>query len=213
MMQRKPRDERSDSHGSDHQQPKCNMNAAAFYRQTELDRTTWPEFRDQVQGFAADEESSTPRTYPGYPHWPLQRCRPRLWPGLEPILWSRRSALSLSANLPSRRELSRVLHFSHGVNASLGRGPTPSAGGLQALELYLVNLADAWLPTGLYHYERADNSLAQLIVGAEREAWLKIVPSLALFQGGSLLWILVGDGARITQKYGERGWRFLLRPI
>jgi len=29
-------------------------------------------------------------------------------------------------------------------------------------------------------------------------------------EGGALLWILVGDGARVAAKYGDRGGRFLL---
>jgi SagB-type dehydrogenase family enzyme len=28
--------------------------------------------------------------------------------------------------------------------------------------------------------------------------------------GGACLWVLVGDGPRVTAKYGDRGYRFLL---
>jgi SagB-type dehydrogenase family enzyme len=102
------------------------------------------------------------------------------------------------------------LQFSHGVSASVGRGPTPSAGSLQAIELYCVNFIEGWLPAGLYHYDRATHALAQLTAGAERNAWIKIVPSLQTVAGGSFLWIIVGDGARVSAKYGSRGLRFLL---
>jgi SagB-type dehydrogenase family enzyme len=186
------------------------MSDEAFYRLTELDRTTWPEFRDQMLDFAPDQAAAEPRSYPGYPRWPLARCRPRAWPALETTLWRRRSAATLATDLPSRGQLSRLLQFSHGVSAAVGRGPTPSAGSLQALELYGVNFADGWLPAGLYHYDRAAHALAQLAIGAERAAWIKIAPSLQTVAGGSLLWIIVGDGARVSAKYGSRGWRFLL---
>ncbi len=33
---------------------------------------------------------------------------------------------------------------------------------------------------------------------------------MGLISGGALLWVLVGDGARVQAKYGGRGWRFLL---
>jgi len=182
----------------------------AFYRQTELDRTNWPEFRDQVQAFAANSAVNSPRGYPSYPRWPLGRCRPRLWPALESTLVSRRCAPVLSTALAPRLQLSRLLQFSHGINGDQGRGPTPSAGGLQALELYLVNLTQGWLPRGLYHYGRGEHCLAQIAAGAERDAWATMVPSLNLVAGGSLVWVLVGDGARVAEKYGERGLRFLL---
>jgi SagB-type dehydrogenase family enzyme len=186
------------------------MPAIDGLRLSELNRTTWPEVRDQIVNFTHDAKFGEPRSYPGYPCWPLPRCRPRPWPSLEKVLWSRRSASRLTTSLPPRATLSRLLQFSHGVSAQGGRGPTPSAGSLQALELYLVNFTAGWLPVGTYHYQRGDHSLAQLAEGAKREAWRDIVPSLELMEGGVLLWIIVGDSARVRQKYGSRGARFLL---
>jgi SagB-type dehydrogenase family enzyme len=186
------------------------MTPDAPFRLTELDRTGWPEIRDQVMQFTHVEPLGQPRSYPGYPRWPLARCRPGLWPPLERVLWSRRCERVLSEQLPSRRELGRLLLFSHGISASHGRGPTPSSGGLQALELYVVALTAGWLPEGAYHYDRTEHTLEGLAQGGDRAAWLARVPALGLIEGGALLWVLVGDGARITSKYGARGWRFLL---
>src|SRR5439155_19098713 len=103
-----------------------------------------------------------PRSYPGYPAWPLPRSRARLWPALDRVLRRRRSPARLGTALPARRKLGRLLQFAHGVCADAGRGPTPSAGGLQGLELYLVNRETGWLPAGLYHYDRAGHRVAQL---------------------------------------------------
>jgi SagB-type dehydrogenase family enzyme len=86
----------------------------------------------------------------------------------------------------------------------------PSAGGLQALELYLTVFETAWLPAGLYHYDRVGHHLAQIMAGADRSAWGERIPSLHLITGGALLWIVVGDSVRVTEKYGGRGLRFLL---
>jgi SagB-type dehydrogenase family enzyme len=99
--------------------------------------------------------------------------------------------------------------MAHGISGADARGPTPSAGALQALEVYLAVLSPGWLPTGLYHYDRAGHLLARL-AETTREELAPIVPSLQLVEGGALLWILVGDGARVMTKYGERGLRFLL---
>lgn len=36
------------------------------------------------------------------------------------------------------------------------------------------------------------------------------MPSLVTVEGGALVWVIVGDGARVSAKYGARGLRFLL---
>jgi SagB-type dehydrogenase family enzyme len=184
--------------------------AEAFFRWTELDRTTFPELRDQILLGEQDGSSWECRSYPGYPHWPLDRVRVRPWPPLDRVLRSRRCVRALDTALPARRVLSRLLWFGHGVHATMNRGPVPSAGGLQALELYLVIFESWWVPAGLYHYDRAEHWLAQLVPRAERSAWLERVPSLSQVAGGALLWVLVGDGARNQARYAGRGLRFLL---
>ncbi len=186
------------------------MTPEAFDRRSELDRTTWPALRDAILHHDPHETPAEPRRYPGYPRWPLDPAGPRLWPPLDRALRARRWVPALATGLPSRRALSRVLRFAHGVARPGGRGPVPSAGGLQALELYLAVLHGGWLPAGAYHYDRAGHYLTQLAAGTDRTSWLAIVPSLPLVEGGAILWVLVGDGARVRSKYGARGLRFLL---
>jgi SagB-type dehydrogenase family enzyme len=177
------------------------------FRASELDRVSYPAWRDTLVRFGT--ELPPPRRYPGCPTYPLTKSRPRLWPPLERTLRLRRSGNDLAIDLPSRRTLGRLLHGAHGITGFAHRGPTPSAGGLQSLELYLAVLTPGWLPAGLYHYDRAGHHLAALAAVA-RDELRPIVPSFELVRGGSILWILVGDGARISAKYGERGLRFLL---
>jgi SagB-type dehydrogenase family enzyme len=184
--------------------------ADPFFRRTELDATSFPEWRDQIVAFEAGGEHHEPRSYPGYPRWPLPAVRARFWPPLDRVLERRRRHDRLEATTPSCRSLARLLRHAHGITASGGCGPVPSAGGLQALELYLVSWTDGWLPSGAYHYDRAGQWLAQVVASTQREAWRELVPSLDLVEGGALLWVLVGDGQRVARKYGERGYRFLL---
>jgi SagB-type dehydrogenase family enzyme len=188
------------------------MNPGAYFRQTELDRTTYPGWRD---GILAAEASGAalpgePRSYPGYPRWPLPRCRPRLWPALDRVLARRRCVYPLGVELPSRPKLARLLQAAHGITGPNHFGPVPSAGGLQALELYLAVLTAGWLPDGTYHYDRVGHHLSQLTAGCQRKELERAVPSLEWLEGGSLVWVVVGDGARAAAKYGERGRRFLL---
>jgi SagB-type dehydrogenase family enzyme len=193
----------------DSRQP-AEIVAPLFIQLTELNRTNYPELRDRVLASEAERPAMECRSYPGFPRWPLDTMRIRSWPSLDRALSLRRCVRRLEEKLPSRRKVSRLLQFAHGVRGPGGRGPVPSAGGLQCLELYLVNFDKDWLPAGIYHYDRLDHCLAQLKVGAERGKWLERVPSLGHVEGGSLLWILVGDGTRIQVKYAERGTRFML---
>jgi SagB-type dehydrogenase family enzyme len=179
---------------------------------TELDRTTFPEWRDHILlaetgGTAQPGES---RSYPGYPRWALERARMRWLVSLDRVLARRRCAQSLGTQFPSRRTLGRLLQFSHGITGPDGRGAVPSAGGLQALELYLITWQPDWLPAGVYHYDRSGHHLSQIVPRAERDDWRGRVPSLDQIEGGALLWILVGDGTRTAAKYAARGHRFLL---
>ena len=179
----------------------------------ELDAASYPEWRDGILAAEASGEAlpGEPRTYPGYSRWPLDRARPRWGPSLDRALAARRSRQDLGTALPARRTLSRLLGASHGITGPRSAGPVPSAGGLQALELYLVALEPGWLPAGVYHYDRAGHHLSQLAGGATRADWAACVPSLDLVRGGAVLWVLVGDGDRVARKYGERTLRFLLQ--
>jgi SagB-type dehydrogenase family enzyme len=175
----------------------------AFYRWTELDRTSWPAFRDAAGGFEPSGDIR-PRSHPGVPRVALPRPRARRLAPLDRALVARRSARKLSTDPLPDRELGHLLHFSHGAVEAGARGPVPSAGGLQALELYLVRFGD-----GAFHYDRAGHHLSRL-GGADRADWRTRVPSLDLVEGGSLLWLIVGNVERVEPKYGARGLRFLL---
>jgi SagB-type dehydrogenase family enzyme len=188
------------------------MKVDPFYRLTELDAATYPAWRDVILAAEASGAAmpGEPRSYPGYPRRPLDRVRHRLWPSLDRALAARRCAYPLGTSQPPRRALSRLLHAAHGMTGPEGRGPVPSAGGLQALELYLAPLADGWLPGGVYHYDRCGHYLSQVAGAFGRADWEAQAPSLERLEGGGLLWVLVGDGARVRAKYAERGLRFLL---
>ncbi len=179
---------------------------------TELDATTFPAWQARI----ADAEMSgaalarPPRRYPGYPTVSLPRCGARWTASLDSVLAGRRSPERFTTRQPSRRVLGRLLQFAHGITGDTGRGPVPSAGGLQGLELYVGVLAPGWLPAGVYHYDRGGHWLSELERDIARDEWETLVPVLPFVPGGSLLWILVGDGARVMAKYGERGRRFLL---
>lgn len=176
---------------------------------TRLDKTRLPALWHSM---ASDSgEPAAERTYPGYPRWILPAVRAGIrGPRLYGTLLNRRRADSLGASLPDRATLARILSFSHGVRREHRRGPVPSAGGLQCLELYFVNFCGSWLPTGGYHYGRQHHVLSQIFAGADRSEFEReAVPSLGTVAGGSLVWVITGDRCRVQKRYGDRGAMFL----
>ena len=134
-------------------------------------------------------------------------------PSLDRVVAARRSTVAgaaLGTVLPDAETLARIVKLAHGITGLDGRGPTPSAGGLQALELYLASWGSGWLAPGWYHYDRRGHHLSQLASGTTRESVAAIVPSLAILDGGALAWILVGDHARMTARYSQHTKQFLL---
>ncbi len=186
--------------------------AAASVRLTmtdELDETTFPAWRDAVAAHVAGEPE--PRSYPGYPRHVLPPHKPRRFAmTLDRALAQRRSAQALGTALPDQATLGRILALAHGITADHARGPVPSAGGLQALELYLASWAPGWLPAGWHHYDRRAHALALVHADTTREAVTEIVPSLVQLGGGALAWIVVGDRDRVRARYTTRAERFLL---
>ena len=127
------------------------------------------EWRDQIVAFETDPTAIAPRTYQGIPLAASPRAS--LAP-LDRSLVRRRSTSTFSAGMPSKRVLSRLLRLAHGICADRARGPVPSAGGMQSLELYLVTFEQSWLPSGAYHFDRAGNYLSQIVSYASRREWI-----------------------------------------
>lgn len=180
-------------------------------RATSLDRLVFPEFRARIGAVEQAALEHAPRSYPGYPKTALEAVEPRRFSSLDRTLRARRVQRQLPSEQPARRQLSRLLNFAHGITDSEGRGPVPSSGKLQTLELFVAPFTgSSWLEHGVYHYDRAGHYLARVADGRDRTDWERSVPSLSQFEGGALLWIVISDTARLLDKYGDRGARFAL---
>lgn len=177
---------------------------------TELRPSSFPAFRDSILSAEARGEAHALRSYPGYPRILLPRPRRRRLVAFDAVVAARRSAWQLRDAQPDAKALGRVLHLAHGLTGPEGRGPAPSAGNLQAIELYLITLSPGWLAPGGYHYDRGEHALARVAEGGDREALAPAVPSLRQVEGGGFLVVLAGDLGRAAAKYRERGARFLL---
>lgn len=99
------------------------------------------------------------------------------------------AALTVGARLPSAAQLARLLRLAHGISGAEWRGPTPSAGGLQALELYLAVWDEgAWLDPGSYHYDRRTHGLARLTRRRDAQSLLPPLSMTAVDDTGRAAW-------------------------
>lgn len=181
-----------------------------WLRTTELDPTALAAMRGRI---AADNAQKIPlilRSHEGTPTHPLPIPSSPDSASLEGTLRNRRSHRHFSDAFPNREQLARILWFAHGIVTDRCQGPTPSAGGLQSLELYLATWNPTWLPQGCFHYDRIGHHLSQIGPGSDRSQWQTWVPSLESTNGGAGLFIVIGDLSRITERYGSRGARMLL---
>jgi len=181
-----------------------------WLKATELDSHALAALRQTIEADNSQKAQPTPRSLTGLVTHPLPLPPERKFPSVEQTLKDRRSHRVFTSAFPGRVDLARIVWFAHGVIAEAARGPTPSAGGLSSLELYLGTWRSDWLPEGLFHYDRSGHHLAQLETKLDHSQWRALVPSLEPIEGGAVLFFLVGDLARIGKRYGTRGARMLL---
>ncbi|WP_017608823.1 SagB/ThcOx family dehydrogenase [Nocardiopsis xinjiangensis] len=152
------------------------------------------------------------RRYEGRPVLPLPESAPAQ-ASLESVLASRRSADAFDEREVSAGVLSSLLSRSYGVTGSLGEHslrPTPSAGALYPLDIYVLpSRVESLRSGGRYHFDPFEHALTDLgdVDGAAlREATnapnISGVPAVQLVISASF-W-------RSRFKYGQRALRFAL---
>jgi SagB-type dehydrogenase family enzyme len=114
-------------------------------------------------------------------------------------------------------ELATLLHYAGGVR---NRAPaynvrdfpfrySPSAGGLQSIELYVVaNLVDD-VPKGLYHFAPGDGTLELLNAGYLRHRITNACAAQEFIRYASATIVLTGVLSRVEWKYGVRSYRYV----
>ncbi len=128
---------------------------------------------------------------------------------LEETLSKRRSIREFSQQPLTLEEVSQLLWAAQGITTSWGGRTAPSAGALYPLEIYLVAGNVKNLSCGVYKYEPKTHSLVKKLQedkridiwsSAWRQPWIK---------NASILFIITAVYERTTQKYGERGIRYV----
>jgi len=128
---------------------------------------------------------------------------------VEEALLHRRSVRSYSVEALSLDELSQLLWAAQGVTDPRGFRSAPSAGALYPLELYALAGEVEDLAPGLYRYEPRRHQLLHTLDGdlrsglAEAALWQEPVAQ------GAVVMVFTAVYERTTQKYDERGIRYV----
>lgn len=140
--------------------------------------------------------------------------------GLEETIVRRRTARSFDPQATlTVAALSRLLSLSCGrtgtgevagdYGAEFYRA-SPSAGAVYPVEVYPLILNVGGLPRGAYRYESNWHSLELLRDGDFRASLSDWVPQQPYLRDAGVVFALVGFAGRVGERFGERGYRYML---
>ncbi|MDD1682195.1 MAG: SagB/ThcOx family dehydrogenase [Methanoregula sp.] len=128
---------------------------------------------------------------------------------VEEALLYRRSVREYAATPLNSSDISRLLWAAQGRTGSRGFRTAPSAGALYPLEVFVSCTNVSGLPAGLYHYLPESHALEQVSGRDVREDLYKNALFQAPVRDAPAVIIIAADYNRTTQKYGERGIRYV----
>jgi SagB-type dehydrogenase family enzyme len=127
---------------------------------------------------------------------------------IEKVLCARRSAREYSSHPLELSQIAQLAWAAQGITGIEAHRTAPSAGGLYALELYVVAANVKSLPAGIYKYEILTHELVSLIEGDMRQQLSRAALEQTSISHAAAIFALSAVYERITAKYGERGIRY-----
>jgi SagB-type dehydrogenase family enzyme len=167
-------------------------------------------------GSDADAPPRRFRTYPGSPRVDLPGRDFALSVPLGETLRRRESVRDFLLRPLPLETVGRLLHASYGVRGyrqmegqwTYDR-PSPSAGGLYPLELYIVAQLVDGLADGIYHYDARSHQLEQRDTGAAHPDVARITLGQEMIRSANLVVAITAIFQRTMWKYGQRGYRYV----
>jgi SagB-type dehydrogenase family enzyme len=160
------------------------------------------------------------RAFKKYPHRPrtaLAICEPGPSTTAEEAMRARRSTRQFRNEPLSLDQLGRLLYFSNGITGTqpLDQGTlplraSPSAGALYPIELYVAAFSVEGLQEGIYHFEVEDNVLELLRPGLYKQDLFEITHRQEMVLQSAVVVLMSAVFGRTRNKYGERGYRYVL---
>jgi SagB-type dehydrogenase family enzyme len=185
--------------------------AAEFYEQTKILLKDW-----------IPAEELPPPVTPGtvLARFPLPWPPVSGWPSLEQSIVSRRTSRSFDPLTPLPLEtLARFVAFSCGLTAAMSpdglviagyHRAAPSAGARYPIDVGLVALRVTHIAAGSYLYDSQQHALCFVRSGWFAESIARWALNQPWMAGAGAVFALIGDAARIQERYGARGYRYML---
>ncbi len=132
---------------------------------------------------------------------------------LEKALTLRRSDRSYTEEPLTIEEISQLLWSAQGVTNERGFRTAPSAGATFPLEIFfVVNNVDE-LEQGIYQYYPDDHSIEQVRKGYFSDDLTRACLGQSMVRDGSVVFVFGAIFERTTNRYGERGIRYVHNEI
>jgi len=128
---------------------------------------------------------------------------------LEQSLRERRSVRDYSGQPLTLGELSQLLWAAQGITSPAGARTAPSAGALYPLEVYVVVGDVRELSPGVYHYIPEGHELSQTLDGDRRDDLAHAALGQDWVAEAAAVFLLAAVYERTTDKYGDRGIRYV----
>jgi len=126
---------------------------------------------------------------------------------VEAALQQRRTVRHFAARPLTLVQVAQLAWAASGVSDRRGLRTAPSAGALYPLDLYLVvgERQGGDLAAGVYHYLPDRHALQSLTAGDQRAPLARACLHQAWMAEAPVIFVLTGEYARCTRKYGDRG--------
>ncbi len=146
---------------------------------------------------------------------PIQLPTPQLDSNhsIESAIHNRRTVRSIAHSQITLSDLGQLLWAAQGITSSRGLRTAPSAGALYPLELYVLVGNVEGLTPGLYHYQPAPHQLVLRSQGDLRAELSQIAVNQSWVARNAAVITVCAVMSRTTQKYGDRGERYVYMEV
>ncbi len=132
---------------------------------------------------------------------------------VEEALTKRRSIRSYKDEALGLDELAQLLWSAQGITNEQGFRTAPSAGATFPLEMFVVANNVETLKTGIYHYHPHENKLELLREEDVSSPLFRACLSQSMILDGGAVLVFAAVFERTTERYGERGVRYVHNEI
>jgi SagB-type dehydrogenase family enzyme len=127
---------------------------------------------------------------------------------LEKVLYARRSIREFTTQPLELSQVSQLAWAAQGLTGPEAHRTAPSAGGLYALELYIIAGKVNGLPAGVYRYDLLTHELVSLLTADMRLELSRAALDQTSITQAAAIFAISAVYERISSKYGDRGIRY-----